>query len=153
MASSDGKVEVEVEVKSNAEKFWSTLKDCATIFPKAFPYDYKSIEILEGDGKTAGSIRLVTFGEGSPLVKITKEKIDVFDDSKRTLTYSVIDGDLLKYFKKFKGHISVTPKGDGSLVKWSSEFEKGSHEVPESELIKEFAVKTFLKVDDYTLNA
>jgi hypothetical protein len=62
--ATNGKLEVEVEVKSNAEKFWNTLKDCATIFPKAFPNDYKSIEILEGDGKSAGSIRLLTFGEG-----------------------------------------------------------------------------------------
>jgi hypothetical protein len=151
--ATNGKLEVEVEVKSNADKFWNTLKDCATIFPKAFPNDYKTIEILEGDGKSAGSIRLLTLGEGSPLVKIRKERIDDFDDSKRTLTYSVIDGDLLKYFKKFKGHLSVTPKGDGSLVKWSSEYETNSQEVSDPQLIKEVAVKTFLKVDDYTLNA
>lgn len=90
---------------------------------------------------------------GSPFVKINKEKIDDIDDSKRTLTYSVIDGDLLKYFKQLKSHLSVTPKGDGSLVKWSSEYEKDSQEVPEPEIIKEFAVNTFLKVDEYILNA
>lgn len=84
---------------------------------------------------------------------MTKEKIDAVDDSERTLTYSVIDGDLLKYFKNLKGHLSVTPKGDGSLVKWSSEYEKGSQEVPEPDMIKEFAVKTFQQVDEYTLNA
>ncbi|XP_004509856.1 MLP-like protein 423 [Cicer arietinum] len=151
--ATNGKLEVEIEVKSNADKFWSIIKDSASIFPKAFPNDYKSIEILEGDGNTVGSVRLVTFGEGSPFVKINKEKIDDIDDSKRTLTYSVIDGDLLKYFKQLKSHLSVTPKGDGSLVKWSSEYEKDSQEVPEPEIIKEFAVNTFLKVDEYILNA
>ncbi|KAL5063169.1 hypothetical protein RYX36_024906 [Vicia faba] len=151
--ASNGKLDVEIEVKSNADKFWSIIKESAAIFPKAFPNDYKSIEILEGDGKSVGSVRLITFGEGSPLVKIIKEKIDVVEDSERTLTYSVIDGDILKYFKKFKGDISVTPKGDGSLVKWSIEYEKNSEEVPEPEIIKEFALKTFLKVDDYILNA
>lgn len=86
-------------------------------------------------------------------MKITKEKIDAVDDSEKTLTYSVIDGDLLNYFKRFKGHISVTPKSDGSLVKWSIEYEKNSEEVPEPEIIKEIALKTFLKVDDYIINA
>lgn len=63
MATS-GKLEVEVEIKSNADKFWSTIRDSAAVFPKAFPHAYKSIEILEGDGKAAGSVRQVTFGEG-----------------------------------------------------------------------------------------
>lgn len=63
MATS-GKLEVEVEVKSNAEKFWGVIKDSATVFPKAFPNDYKSIEILEGDGKTVGSVRHISYGEG-----------------------------------------------------------------------------------------
>ncbi|KAK7361961.1 hypothetical protein VNO77_04057 [Canavalia gladiata] len=150
---SSGKLEVEIEVKCNADKFWDTIKDSAEIFPKAFPNDYKSIEILEGDGKSAGSIRQVTFGEGSPLVKITKEKVEAVDDEKSTLIYSVIGGDLLNYFKHLKGHVSVTPKGDGSLVKWSSEYEKNSEEVPEPNIIKEFALKTFQKVDHYILNA
>ncbi|XP_058752853.1 MLP-like protein 423 [Vicia villosa] len=138
--ATNGKLEVEIEVKSNADKFWSIIKESAAIFPKAFPNDYKSIEILEGDGKIAGSVRLITFGEGSPLVKIIKEKIDVVDDSERTLTYSIIDGDLLNYFEKFKGCIIVTPKGDGSLVKWSCEYEKNSQKVFEAEIIKEFAL-------------
>lgn len=86
-------------------------------------------------------------------MKILKEKIDAVDDTKRTLTYSVIDGDLLKYFKHLKGNISVTPKGDGSLVKWSFEFEKASQEVPEPNTMKEFAVKSFQDIDAYILNA
>ena len=59
-----GKLEVEVEVKSNVDKFWGTIKESTTIFPKAFPHDYKSIQALEGDGKAAGSVREITYGEG-----------------------------------------------------------------------------------------
>lgn len=63
MASS-GKLDVEVEVKSHADKFWGSIRDSPTILPKAFPNDYKSIEILEGDGKSVGTVRLITYGEG-----------------------------------------------------------------------------------------
>jgi len=86
-------------------------------------------------------------------VKTITKRVDVFDDSQRTVTYSVIDGDPLKYFKKLKGHLSVTPKGGGSIVKWSSEYEKDSQGVLEPEFIKEFVVKFILKIDDYILNA
>ena len=59
-----GKLEVDIELKSSADKFWQTIRDSTTIFPEAFPNDYISIVILEGDGKAAGSVRHITYGEG-----------------------------------------------------------------------------------------
>ena len=63
-AAGAGKLEVEVEVKSTADKFWGIIQDSATIFPRAFPHDYKSIQILVGDGKAVGSVREISYGEG-----------------------------------------------------------------------------------------
>lgn len=64
MATS-GKLEVEVEVKSSAEKFWETIRESTTIFPKALSHDYKSIQVLEGDGKAPGSVRHIVYAEGT----------------------------------------------------------------------------------------
>nr|AFK48227.1 unknown [Lotus japonicus] len=146
-----GKLEVDIDLKSNADKYWLTLRDSTTIFPKAFPHDYKSIEILEGDGKAAGSVRHITYAEGSPLVKSSTEKIDAGDDEKKTVSYAVIDGELLQYYKKFKGTISVIAVGEGSEVKWSAEYEKASTDIPDPSVVKDFAVKNFLEVDEYVL--
>ncbi|KAL2349381.1 hypothetical protein Fmac_003381 [Flemingia macrophylla] len=146
-----GKLEVDIDLKSNPDKYWLTLRDSTEIFPKAFPHDYKSIEILEGDGKAAGSVRHITYAEGSPIVKSSKEKIVAADDTKKTVSYAVIEGDLLKYYDKFTGHITVTPSGDGCEVKWTAEYHKASPDVPDPTLVKDFAVKNFLEVDDYVL--
>lgn len=62
----------EVEVKSPADKFWVSMRDSTNLFPRIFPEQYKSIEVLEGDGKAAGSIRLITYGEGRMMVIIVK---------------------------------------------------------------------------------
>ena len=148
-----GKLDVEVELKSSADKFWESIRDSTSLFPKAFPHDYKSIQVLEGDGKAPGSVRLFTYAEGSPIVKVSKEKIEHVDEATKNVHYSVIDGDLLQYYKVFKGFITVTPKGDGSLVKWSCEYEKSSHEIPDPDVIKEFVVKNFKEVDAYILQA
>ncbi|KAL1327608.1 hypothetical protein AAHE18_13G313600 [Arachis hypogaea] len=139
MAGVVGKLEAEMEVKSNADKFWSAIKDFATIFPNTSPSIYKGTQIIQCHELD---------------VKTVTERIEDFDDAKRTIIYSVIDGDLLKYLKSYKGYISVTPKGDdnGSIVKWSCEYEKASQEVPEPILIKEFAYKIFPNVDDYLLS-
>jgi hypothetical protein len=88
---------------------------------------------------------------GSPLVKVSKEKIEAFDEGKRTLSFSVIEGDLLNYYKVFKCHITVVPKGAGSLAKWSSEFQKATEEIPDPHVIKDFVVKNFQELDAYVL--
>ncbi|XP_038694523.1 MLP-like protein 423 isoform X1 [Tripterygium wilfordii] len=147
MASS-GVLEVEIDIKSHADKFWKDIRNSTTLFPKYFPDQYKTIEILEGDGKAAGSVRLFTYAEGSPLVKISKEKIDTVDEANKKVSYSVIEGDLLKYYKSFKGKIEVSPKGDGCLVKWTCEYEKVSDDVEVPHIIKDFVVKNFTEVDD-----
>lgn len=59
-----GKLDVEVELKSNADKFWECIRDSSTVFPKALPHQYKSIQVLEGDGKSVGSVRLIHYAEG-----------------------------------------------------------------------------------------
>lgn len=60
-----GKLDVEVKVKSEADKFWNTILDSATIFPKVCSDLYKEVEVLEGDGRSVGSVRLVHFAEGN----------------------------------------------------------------------------------------
>ncbi|KAL3501224.1 hypothetical protein ACH5RR_035673 [Cinchona calisaya] len=148
-----GKLDVEVEVKSSADEFWNAIRDSTNLFPKAFPNQYKSIEVVEGDGKSVGSVRLVKYAEGSPEITYSKEKIEFVDDANKTVSYIVIEGDLLKFYKVFKPSLVVSPKGDGSLVKWICEFEKASEEIPIPHIIKDFAVKNFQELDAYLLNA
>ncbi|KAM7468621.1 hypothetical protein LguiB_016183 [Lonicera macranthoides] len=153
--ASTGKLDVEVELKSEAEKFWHGIRDAATFFPKAFPDLYKSIDVLEGDGKSIGSIRHIHYAEGYHVVSSVKEKIEIVDEEKRTLSYSVIEGDLLKYYKNFKAHLMVTPKGEGkgSTVKYTCEFEKASEEIPDPHLIRDFAARNFQELDSFILGA
>ncbi|KAI5437058.1 MLP-like protein 423 [Lathyrus oleraceus] len=144
-----GKLEVDIELKSNADKYWQTIRDSTTIFPKAFPHDYKSIDVLEGDGKAPGSVRHFHYAEGSQLAKSSKERIEAADDEKKIVTYSIVEGDLLQYYTKFLGHIAVIPIGEGCEVKWTAEYVKTKHDIPDPTIVKDFAVKNFLEVDDY----
>ncbi|KAF4395479.1 hypothetical protein CsatB_022144 [Cannabis sativa] len=146
-----GKLHVEVEVKSHADKVWESLRDFIYIYPKAFPHDYKSVEVLEGDGIKPGSVRFITYGEGSPLVKVSKERIEVVDVPNKIFCYNVIEGDLLKYYKSFKANVQVVPKEEGSVLKWSCEFEKATDETPDPDAIKDFAIKNFKELDDYII--
>lgn len=90
---------------------------------------------------------------GVPIVTVSKEKIDAADEASKSVSYTVIDGDLSNFYKHFKASFQVVPKGDGSLVKWLVEFEKANEEVPDPNLIQEIAVKTFNDLDAYLLKA
>ena len=64
------KLEVDVEVKCNADQYWEIIKDSNKILPEVFPDQYKSIKVLEGDGKSVGSVRRITYGEGKVFFSI-----------------------------------------------------------------------------------
>lgn len=86
---------------------------------------------------------------GSQLAKSSKERIEAADDEKKTVTYSIVEGDLLQYYTKFLGHIAVIPIGEGCEVKWTAEYVKTKNDIPDPTIVKDFAVKNFLEVDDY----
>ncbi|XP_057948960.1 MLP-like protein 423 [Malania oleifera] len=154
MASRD-RINVDVEVKSNADKMWESLKDSAVLFPKALPDLYKSIQVLEGDGKSVGSVHFKNF-RGLPLTTVLKEKIDSIDEDNKTLCYSIIEVEESSYYKNFKAQVKVVEKGEGSLVKWECEFEKASEVAADHHpalYYKDFAVKNFKQLDDYLLKA
>lgn len=154
LLASVNKLEVDVELKSNPDKIWSSIRESDKLFPQAFPELYKSIDIVEGDGKSVGTVRHVKFAEGLPNFTESKEKVEMVDEAKKTLGYSVVEGDVLKFYKNFKSQLTVEPKGEGSLVKWSCEFEKAKEDAPDPELMfKGFAVKTFQDIDAYLLKA
>ncbi|XP_006652389.1 MLP-like protein 423 [Oryza brachyantha] len=148
------KVELVVEVKSPADKLWTALRGSTELFPKIFPEQYKSIETVEGDGKSAGTVRLLKYAEGVPMVTFAKEKVEVADDEKKVVSYSVVDGELVSFYKNFRVTLQVTPKGgdgSGAVVSWAMDFDKTSEQVPDPDVIKETAAKTFHDLDDYLL--
>ncbi|KAL5720335.1 hypothetical protein ACHQM5_008409 [Ranunculus cassubicifolius] len=148
-----GKLEVEVPTKSSSDQLWSVLKKTTTIFPEIFPDRYKSIDVLEGDGKSVGSVILMKYVEGTPDVTFSKERIEEVDEANKSLVYSVLEGEITSLYKTFKASVQISTKGDGSSVKWVLDYEKASADVPEPTFVKDFAVATFEGLDAYALKA
>ncbi|CAD6260613.1 unnamed protein product [Miscanthus lutarioriparius] len=152
------KVELVVEVKSPADKLWAALRDSTELFPKIFPEQYKSIETVEGDGKSAGTVRLLKYTAAVPMLTFAKEKLEVADDENKVVSYSVVDGELVDFYKNFNITLKVAPAkaaegeaGAGAVVNWAMEFDKANDQVPDPDVIKETATKTFHDLDDYLL--
>ncbi|KAA8548989.1 hypothetical protein F0562_000673 [Nyssa sinensis] len=81
-----GVISYDVEITSSippAKMFKAFVLDADTLIPKILPLAIKSAELIEGDGGP-GSIKLVTFGEGSQF-KSVKHKIDGIDKENFTV--------------------------------------------------------------------
>jgi hypothetical protein len=81
--------------------------------------------------------------------KVAKEKIEAIDETNKSITLKVVEGDLLKEYKSFKIVVQATPKGEGSLVHWSMEYEKLKEDVPEPKTLLQFAVDVSKDIDGH----
>ncbi|KAK9115279.1 hypothetical protein Syun_022076 [Stephania yunnanensis] len=125
-------IDVESEINCPADKMYDLFKNHLTQLPILFPEIFKSAEVLEGDGKSIGSVRHWTYlihHTSDEVLEVT-EKITEVDDENKSLTFSALEGDVLKTYKRFHGKVTVTPKGTGSLVKWHIIYDKENEDDP-----------------------
>uniref|UniRef100_A0A5B7C962 Putative major allergen Pru ar 1 n=1 Tax=Davidia involucrata TaxID=16924 RepID=A0A5B7C962_DAVIN len=147
----------DIEIASSIpapKMFKAFVLDADTLIPKILPQAIKSVEVIEGDGGP-GSIKLVTFGEGSQF-KSLKHKIDGIDKENFTYSYSIIEGDaLMGVLESISYEIKIVASPDGgSICKNSSKYHtKGDAQITEEQIKsgKEKASEMFKAVEAYLL--
>ena len=75
------------------------------------------------------------------------------DEENKSVTYKVMDGEIAKNYKVFKTTLQVTPKVNGSSLKWSIEYEKANEEVPTPIKYTDFMSAMTKAVEAYHVNA
>ncbi|KAF2305531.1 hypothetical protein GH714_006265 [Hevea brasiliensis] len=130
------KLEVQTEIKSSAAKFYEILRSKAYLIPKICPDYVKDIQALQGDWDSVGSVRLWTY---------------VADEQSRTITFNILEGEIMKHYKTYKPIVQVTTIGPGSLAKWSIEYEKKNEDIPPPHKYMEFLANFNKAVDAYLL--
>ncbi|KAF8407639.1 hypothetical protein HHK36_006772 [Tetracentron sinense] len=142
---------IEIPIKTSADKFYGIFRHNISHLVDVLPDHYKGMEVVEGDGKTEGSVRHWNFHLGTPMV--VKERIGAIDDENKSITFCVFEGDINTHYSTFNATMQVCTEGDGSLVKWSLEFEKTNEEVPHPEHFMELFEKITKEMDAHLLKA
>ncbi|KAM4108877.1 hypothetical protein ACB094_03G079000 [Castanea mollissima] len=91
-----GKVEADVEIKAPAEKFHEIVSCRPHHISSVSPGLIQGCALHEGDWGNEGSV----------------------------IKWDYVHGDLMEEYKNFKFTVQATPKGEGSLVHWTMEYEK-----------------------------
>ncbi|KAM7275516.1 hypothetical protein ACFE04_017382 [Oxalis oulophora] len=132
-----GKVELDVEIKATPAEFHEVFTNRPHHLSNVSGGNIQGVQLHEGEwGKVGSVIFLNYFHDGEP--RVAKEVIEAVDVENNSITYRVIEGDLMKEYKNFLLTIQVTPKGTGSNVHWILEYEKISEEVAHPETLAQF---------------
>ena len=83
--------------------------------------------------------------------KVAKEIIESIDKEKKSVTFKVIEGDLLKLYKSFIITVQVENHGQNNLVIWTLQYEKLNHSVPDPTTIADLATKLTKDIETHHL--
>ncbi|KAL1568582.1 MLP-like protein 28 [Salvia divinorum] len=140
------KLELQTLITSSPHKFFDIYHKKTYLMPSICPGKLRSVQVLEGDGKSIGSVRLWTYVMGVPV--IATDKIVAVDEVNKSITFELIDGEVTKYFKSFKATLEA---GGVDTVKWSVEYDKANEDVPHPHSHLQFLGTMAKDIDAYLL--
>ncbi|EEF26971.1 MLP-like protein 28 [Ricinus communis] len=147
-----GKMEVDVEIKTSADKFHDVMGGRPHHMTIASPQNIQTCDLHEGEFGKKGSVLYWNYVHDGK-AKVAKEVVEDIDDVNMSTTFKVIEGDLLKEYKSFKFVVQATPKGKGSIVHWTLVYEKLNANIPEPTSMLEFAVDVTKDIDAHLAQA
>ncbi|WCJ30757.1 MLP-like protein 423 [Euphorbia peplus] len=135
----------EVELFISAEKAWKIYRD-DVIISKINPQMLSQAKYIQGDG-SPGSLRLFKLGPAvESYVKESTQKIEKVENGK-SVTYSVIGGELKKMYSSYKVTISFFPvdgkENEQCVAEWKVEFELLTPATPLPEKARDVALDFF----------
>ncbi|KAF5450377.1 hypothetical protein F2P56_030735 [Juglans regia] len=146
-SSLSGKLSVEIDAKSPARAFYEANAKRLYEIPNLCPTYIPKVDLVEGKWEEVGAVFNWHLVYGGKTV-ISKEIRESLDDEKLSVTFKVIGGSFVEAFKSFKFISQAFPKKEGSLVRWTYEYEKLNADIPDPKELLQFAADLTREIDD-----
>ena len=137
MSSKVEKLETEVEINVSPVKFHEYFTRRPHHISNVSPGKIQGCDLHDGDWGTVGSVIYWNYVHDGK-AKVAKQLIEAIDDETNSITLKVIEGDVLEEYKSFKGIIQASPKGEGSIVHWTLEYEKLHNQISDPQTLLQF---------------
>lgn len=83
--------------------------------------------------------------------RVAKSLIKDINEDKKSVTFEILEGDLLELYKTIVVHVHVDQHGTNHLVTWTVEYEKLSPDVPDPDTLMEFYKKVTKDIETHHL--
>ena len=84
--------------------------------------------------------------------RVAKEIIEAIDEENKSVTFKVIEGDLMEHYKEIKLTVHVDTKGEDNLVTWTIEYEKVKDDTADPHTLMEFCLHVTKDIETHHLN-
>lgn len=81
-----------------------------------------------------------------------KEIIEAIDEEKKSITFKVIEGNVLEIFKNFKLTCHVDTEGEDHVVTWTFEYEKMHEDVEDPHTLMDVIVGITKDIESHHLD-
>ncbi|XP_071703195.1 kirola-like [Rutidosis leptorrhynchoides] len=143
-----GKLVAQIEIKSNGDVFHELWKANPHDVPKLTPTTIQKCETHSGEAGTVGSVLFWNyFHDGKD--SVAKTLLHDIDEEKKSVTFKILEGDLLELYKNFIIHIHVDTNGLNNLVTWTVEYEKLNANVPDPNTLLDFYRKVTKDIETH----
>ncbi|KZV33774.1 major allergen Pru ar 1-like [Dorcoceras hygrometricum] len=147
----------EQEFKVSPKRLFKAMViDSHHLLPKIIPHVFKRIDVVEGEGGTAGCIRILRFVDGAPFTHL-KDTFEVIDTENLMVKVVILEGPMLgEKIESLHSNKWFLDSGDGGcILKWKTKLhlKPGHTNVSEEELkaIREQSVAFLKATDEYLL--
>ncbi|KAH7833797.1 hypothetical protein Vadar_009788 [Vaccinium darrowii] len=151
MAALSGKMEGEVEIKSNGDDIFHMCagkksQHTANLCPEKI----QRVDLHEGEWGDHGSIKVWTFvADGK--VETYKEKVSI-DEENKTVHLTALEGHLLEVYKSYNIIYQFIHNGETNIVKITIEYEKKNEDVPPPQKYMDFVISLIKDLDAKLIN-
>ncbi|XWS63938.1 hypothetical protein CRYUN_Cryun06bG0144300 [Craigia yunnanensis] len=137
-----GKLETDVEIKATADKFHDMFCNRPHHVHHTCYDKVQGCDLHEGDWGTVGSIVCWSYVHDGE-AKTAKQVVEAIDSEKNSITFRMLEGDLMKEYKSFVITIQASPNtgGEGSIVHWTLEYEKLHEGIGHPETLLQFFIE------------
>ncbi|KAL2546170.1 MLP-like protein [Forsythia ovata] len=125
-----GKLVSQIGIKSDGDAFHEIFRERPNDIAGISPGIVHGVDLHGGKWGTVGSVIYWKFTHDGK-ERVSKEIIEAIDKEKKSVTFKVIEGDLMELYKSFKFIVNVDANGNDNLVTWTFEYEKKNENVPD----------------------
>ncbi|KAL2545996.1 MLP-like protein [Forsythia ovata] len=147
-----GKLTAQVEIKAGGDVFHDLFRYKPQQIPNMSPTTIQGCDLHQGEWGTVGSFYFWKYTHDGKQ-KVAKEVIEAIDEKKRSVTFKIVEGDLMELYKSFKGGFHVETDGDIDMVTWYLEYEKLNDDVEDPLTLLGFCIKLSKDIESHHLKA
>ncbi|KAK3023806.1 hypothetical protein RJ639_043472 [Escallonia herrerae] len=144
----NGKMVSQASIKSDGDVFHEIFRYRPHHISDMSPGNIQGVDLHEGEWGTVGSVIFWNYVHDGK-EKVAKEIIEAIDEEKKSVTFKVIEGDLMELYKTFILTVHVDTKGEDNLVTWTFEFEKLNESIEDPNSLMEFCLNVTKDIETH----